>query len=97
MAESKGVIVHATISSDFDDKKNETREQKLKDCTDEQILAEIARRGIDVHHNVTQDLVKQTYQFDKNLGAGASGEVYLVTHKRTGEKYACKIIRRMVT
>jgi len=88
------VKVHATISADFDDANEETREKKLKDCTDEQILAEIARRGLDIHHNVTQDLVKQSYMFDKPLGSGASGEVYLVTHKKTKEKFACKIIKK---
>eukprot|EP00605_Chrysophyceae_sp_TOSAG23-4_P002672 GSChrysophyteH1.ASY1.ANO1.2948.1 assembled CDS len=55
---------------------------------------EIARRGIDIHHNVTQELVKQTYKFDKSLGAGASGDVYLVTHKKTKEQFACKIIKK---
>jgi calcium-dependent protein kinase len=62
--------------------------------TDEQILAEIARRGLDIHHNVTQDLVKQSYRFEKTLGSGASGDVYLVTHKKTGENFACKIIKK---
>jgi serine/threonine protein kinase len=90
----RGVIVHATISSELDDHGEKSRELKLKDCTDEQILAEIARRGVDIHHNVTQDLVKQTYKFEKALGEGASGEVHLVTHKKTGERFACKIIKK---
>jgi calcium-dependent protein kinase len=88
------VAVHATISKEFDENASVSRELKLKDCTDEQIISEIARRGLDIHHSVTQELVKQTYNFEKILGSGASGEVYLVTHKKAGEKYACKIIKK---
>jgi len=96
MATERGplVQVHATISKEFDEHSAESRELKLKDCTDEQIISEIARRGLDIHHSVTQELVKQTYKFEKALGSGASGEVYLVTHKKAGEKYACKIIKK---
>lgn len=86
--------VHATISSELDNDPELAGNTYLKDCTDEQILAEIARRGLDIHHNVTQDLVKQTYRFEKQLGEGASGEVFLVSHKKSGEKFACKIIKK---
>jgi hypothetical protein len=68
------VKVHTTISSEFDDNAAATRELQLKDCTDEQLIAEVARRGLDIHHTVTEDLVKQTYKFEKSLGSGASGK-----------------------
>ena len=88
------VKVHAVVSSELDVDPETAGNTMLKACTDEQILAEIARRGVDIHHNVTQDLVKQTYRFEKALGEGASGEVFLVTHKKSGEKFACKIIKK---
>jgi hypothetical protein len=47
----------------------------LGQATDEQLLAEIARRKLDIHGNITMDMVKSSYQFeDRPLGHGASGE-----------------------
>lgn len=88
------VKVHATINADLDVDHEASRERRLKDCTDEQLLAEISQRGIDIHHSVTKQLVEKSYQFLKVLGEGASGEVWLVQRKSTGEKFACKIIEK---
>lgn len=91
----------------------------LEECTDEQVVAEIARRKLDVHKSITvvrifksthceeccpdfllsffglQKMVKETYAFDMiPLGHGASGEVWKVTHKKTKEIFACKVIER---
>lgn len=90
----KGIIVHAEVSADIDDNHDAAMNIPLRNCTDEQLLAELGRRGIDVHAHVTSATVKQTYDFHTKLGQGASGEVYLVTHKVTGEKFACKIIKK---
>lgn len=86
------VKVHAQISSELDTDPTAAGTTLLKDCTDDQLLAEIARRKIDIHHNVTDQLVKKSYHFEKSLGHGASGEVWLVSKINTGEKFACKII-----
>ena len=95
MADRKSdVKVHAQISSELDADPSSAGVTMLKDCTDDQLLAEIARRGIDVHHNVTDQLVKKSYRFEKSLGHGASGEVWLVSKISTGEKFACKIIMK---
>ncbi|KAI4370119.1 hypothetical protein MLD38_018500 [Melastoma candidum] len=36
--------------------------------------------------------VKRTYEFGKELGRGQFGVTYLVTHRETGQKFACKSI-----
>lgn len=38
-------------------------------------------------------LVEKTYKFGTLVGKGASAEVYEVQHRRSGLKYACKVIR----
>ncbi len=90
----KDIIIHAEVSSEFDADKDAAQETPLRMCTDEQLLAELARRKIDVHSHVTDEMVKKTYIFEKELGHGASGKVYLVTHKVTGEKFACKVVHK---
>ena len=88
------VKVHATIHKDLGAHHDTALDTKLRDCTDEQIIAEIARRGIDIKHSVTEDSVKETYKFERFLGEGASGQVHLVKHKKTGQLFACKVIRK---
>jgi len=39
-------------------------------------------------------LVKQKYILSKKLGEGAFGKVLAVTHKKSGNEYACKFIKR---
>ena len=68
--------------------------RQLKDCSDEQLITELARRQVDIRHKVTTDLVAEYYSFEKVLGEGASGKVYLVTKRGTREKFACKMIRK---
>ncbi|CAM9314881.1 unnamed protein product, partial [Ectocarpus fasciculatus] len=57
-------------------------------------MAEVARRKLDVHHNITDNLVRETYIVGDKLGHGASGEVYMATHKHSKHKFALKIIRK---
>lgn len=66
----------------------------LGEVTDEQLLAEVARRRLDLHDKITDTLVKETYELGKLLGHGASGEVRLATHKVTGQTFACKIVKK---
>eukprot|EP00607_Mallomonas_marina_P010141 CAMPEP_0182419260 /NCGR_PEP_ID=MMETSP1167-20130531/3673_1 /TAXON_ID=2988 /ORGANISM="Mallomonas Sp, Strain CCMP3275" /LENGTH=421 /DNA_ID=CAMNT_0024594037 /DNA_START=145 /DNA_END=1410 /DNA_ORIENTATION=+ len=69
----------------------------LGEVTDEQLLAEIARRKIDIHHSVTESLVRETYVFERNIGHGASGEVFLVSNRFTNDRFACKVVRKDTT
>lgn len=62
--------------------------------TDEQVFAEAKRRNLDIVDKIDDSLVRQTYDFGSLLGVGASGEVILVTHKKTRAKYACKIVKK---
>ena len=67
----KGLKVHAMISSELVANEKEGLRVPLCEASDEQILAEIARRKLDVHSNVTQDLVKSYYEFDSRpIGHG---------------------------
>lgn len=44
---------------------------------------------------VKKQIVKDTYSFDQTpLGSGASGAVWKVKHRVTGEIYACKVIKK---
>jgi len=86
--------VHAELNADLDHNHEKALLRPLKDCTDEQLIAELSRRKVDIQHRVTSDLVAKYYHFESVLGYGASGKVYLVYHRVTGEKYACKVIKK---
>ena len=43
---------------------------------------------------ITDDVVKETYHYGKELGKGASGTVQEVTHRKSKKKYALKIIHK---
>ena len=88
------VKVHSELTTDIDYDHTVAMELKLKECSDEQLIAELARRKVDIQHKVTADLVAKYYHFEKLLGHGASGKVYLVYHRETGEKFACKVIKK---
>jgi len=88
------VKVHSELNADLDFNHAQALETKLKDCSDEQLIVELARRKVDIQHKVTADLVAKYYHFEKLLGHGASGKVYLVYHRESGEKFACKVIKK---
>jgi len=50
----KGLKIHAMISSDLVQSDRDALNIPLCQATDEQILAEIARRKLDIHANITQ-------------------------------------------
>ena len=85
--------MHAEIGA-LDHNHEKALGRPLRDCTDEQLIAELARRKVDIQHRVTSDLVAKYYHFESVLGYGASGKVYLVYHRVTGEKFACKVIKK---
>ena len=91
---AKDIAIHAEICTELDENHAAAQEIPLGRCTDEQLLAELKIRGLDVHERITVDLVKEKYIFNEVLGHGASGEVTLVTNKRNGEKYACKVVQK---
>jgi serine/threonine protein kinase len=91
---SPNVKVHSEISSDLDYDHDTALVTQLKDCTDEQLISEIARRKLDIQHTVTAELVAKYYHFEMIIGTGASGKVYLVYHRETNERFACKVIKK---
>jgi len=88
------IIIHSVVSADLDYDHESAMNIKLGEVSDEQLLAEVARRRIDLHDKITDSLVKETYEVGRVLGHGASGKVYAVTHKMTRKVYACKVVRK---
>lgn len=91
------IKIHSTVSYGLDFDHESAMKIPLGEVTDEQLLAEVARRKLDLHNQITDSLVKESYTFDQKLGKGASGEVLLVTNKQTNIKYACKVIAKNET
>lgn len=88
------IKIHTVISSELDYDHDTAMTLPLGEVSDEQLLAEVARRQLDLHDKITDSMVKETYSVGKVLGHGASGEVYLVTHRQNGRKFACKVVKK---
>jgi serine/threonine protein kinase len=88
------IKVHSVVSFDLDHDHEQAMLIPLGEVNDEQLLAEVARRKLDLHDKITDALVKETYDIGKTLGHGASGKVYLAVHKHTGKKFACKVVKK---
>jgi len=88
------IKVHSVISFELDYDHDKAMQVPLGECSDEQLLAEVARRKLDLHDKITDALIKETYEIGKILGHGASGKVYIATHKTTGVKFACKVVKK---
>lgn len=89
-------LVHSEISVSLTSAADKVHaaEMKMGEVNDDQLLAEVARRRIDVHHEITEEMVKDAYEFGQVLGEGASGKVFAVTKNADGNKYACKFIQK---
>jgi len=88
------IKIHTVVSSELDYDHEAAMAIPLGEVNDEQLLAEVARRRLDLHDKITDSLVKETYEVGKVLGHGASGEVFTVTHKQTLQKFACKVVKK---
>lgn len=88
------IKIHSVVSKDLDSNHATAMRIPLGEVTDEQLLAEVARRNLDLHDKITDAVVKETYTFGKVLGSGSSGDVYLVTNKTNNIKMACKIVKK---
>ena len=88
------IKIHSVISSELDYDHETAMTMPLGEVSDESLLAEVARRHLDIHDKITDSMVKETYSVGKVLGHGASGEVYCVTHKVTGKQFACKVVKK---
>lgn len=89
-----GIKVHTVVTGEMDYDHEAAMLIPLGEVSDEQLLAEVARRRLDLHDKITDTLVKETYDVGRVVGHGASGQVYEVTHKTTGQKYACKVVKK---
>jgi len=88
------IKIHTVVSTELDYDHEAAMLIPLGEVSDEQLLAEVARRRLDLHDKITDAVVKETYEIGKVLGHGASGEVHLVQHRVTGQQFACKIVKK---
>lgn len=88
------IKIHTVVSSELDFDHASAMRLPLGEVSDEQLLAEVARRNLDLHDQITDALVRETYDIGEALGHGASGTVFLATHKVNGKKYACKVVKK---
>lgn len=88
------IKVHTVVTGEMDHNHKQSMKIPLGEVSDEQLMAEVARRNLDLHDKITDQLVKETYTMGKVLGHGASGEVLACKHKISNESFACKIVRK---
>lgn len=88
------IKIHTVVTGELDYDHEAAMCIPLGEVTDEQLLAEVARRHLDLHSKITDTLVKETYEVGKLLGHGASGEVVQVTHKVSRQPFACKVVKK---
>lgn len=86
--------MHTVVTGDMDFDHRAAMKIPLGEVSDEQLMAEVARRNLDLHDKITDALVKETYELGRVLGHGASGEVLQCTNKRSKQNYACKVVKK---
>ena len=69
--------IHTIITKDMDWDHVSAMRVALGECSDEQLLAEIARRDLDIQDSITEAIVKKTYAIGNVLGHGSSGKPLL--------------------
>jgi len=94
VSKNTDIKVHSMISTSFSVDPAGAMLTPLGEASDEELLAEVARRKLDIRHDITDKVVKETYDFGPTLGKGASGYVLKVTNRHTCEKYALKVVEK---
>lgn len=88
------VKVHSMISPSFTVDPSIAAAVPLAHATDEELLAEVARRKLNIRHNITDKVVKETYDIGEQIGKGASGVVLKVYNRQTREQFAMKVVEK---
>lgn len=88
------VKVHSMISPSFTVDPSLAAQVPLAHATDEELLAEVARRKLNIRHNITDKVVKETYDIGEQIGKGASGIVLKVVNRHTHEQFAMKVVEK---
>ncbi|KAF4657473.1 hypothetical protein FOL47_008415 [Perkinsus chesapeaki] len=65
-------------------------EALLRSLPDSALIAELERRGVDLHHAALEKVIKSNYKIVHEVGKGASGRVYKVDNKIEGGTFALK-------
>lgn len=92
--QNSNLKIHSQISQSFAIDPVNSLNMPLGQATDEELLAEVARRKLDIHKKITEALVLETYEFLENIGKGASGVVTKVRHRQNGQEFAMKTIHK---
>lgn len=92
--QNPNVKIHAMISGSFSMDPVGALRVPLGEASDEELLAEVARRGLKIRHNITESIVKETYDFGEKLGKGASGYVIKVNNRHLKEDFALKVVEK---
>ena len=88
------IQIHSMISQSFSIDPVAAILVPLGEASDEELLAEVARRNLKIRHNITESIVKETYDFGENLGKGASGYVIQVTNRQLKKDFALKVVEK---
>ena len=88
------IKVHTVVTGDMDFDHKAAMKVPLGEVSDEQLMAEVARRNLDLHDKITDAVVRETYDLGRVLGHGASGEVLHCAHRATKAQFACKVVRK---
>jgi hypothetical protein len=86
--------VHSQLSQSFSLDPQASKNVPLSLASDEDLLAEVARRKLDIHKKVTESLVQETYEFLGPIGKGASGVVTKVRHRQNHQEFAMKTVHK---
>lgn len=88
------IKIHTVVTAEMDFDHKSAMKIPLGEVSDEQLMAEVARRNLDLRDKITDAVVKETYDLGRVLGHGASGEVLACQHKGSGVQFACKVVRK---
>ncbi|KAF4689488.1 hypothetical protein FOZ63_004376 [Perkinsus olseni] len=69
-------------------------EALLRSLPDSALIAELERRGVDLHHAALEKVIKSNYKIVQEIGKGASGRVYKVDNKIEGGTFALKVVEK---
>ena len=94
ITQNPNIQIHSMISESFSVDPAGAMLVPLGEASDEELLAEVARRNLKIRHNITESIVKETYDFGGKLGKGASGYVIQVTNRHLRKDFALKVVEK---
>ena len=88
------VKVHVCVTESFDSQAV-AEGIPLGLATDQEIMAELARRDIGMLDRIADGVIKDRFSLSAQpIGQGTSGQVFVATDRRTQRRLACKVVSR---